>query len=57
MTIQKQSRDRCHGLSDTQQELTETLPWNKKDTNQVIYKTEQTHRYRKQTFGYQREKG
>ena len=31
--------------------------WNKKDTNQVIYKTEQTHRYRKQTFGYQREKG
>jgi len=30
--------------------------WNKKDTNQIIYKTEQTHRYRKQTFGYQREK-
>ena len=29
----------------------------KKDTNELIYKTEQTHRHRKQIYGYQRGKG
>ena len=32
--------------------------WNlKNDTNELIYKQKQTHRHRKQTYGYQRGKG
>ena len=32
--------------------------WNLKyDTNELIYKTEQTHRHRKQTHAYQKGKG
>lgn len=27
------------------------------DRNELIYKTEKTHRHRKQTFGYQGEQG
>ena len=34
-----------------------TYMWNlKNDTNELIYKAEQTHRLRKQTYGYQRGK-
>ena len=29
----------------------------KNDTNELIYKAEQTHRHRKQSYGYQRGKG
>ena len=32
-----------------------TYMWNlKNNTNNLIYKTEQTHRHRKHTYGYQR---
>ena len=35
-----------------------TYMWNlKNNTNESIYKTEQTHRHRKQTYGYQRGAG
>ena len=49
LSQKKKEKDRCHVISLICGIL-------KNNTNELIYKQKQTHRHRKQTFGYQRGK-
>ena len=48
-TKSEKEKDKCHVISLICGIL-------KNNTNELIYKQKQTHRHRKQTFGYQRGK-